>query len=42
MMHDGGWLGMGGMGLYWQVPVLILAVVMVAWMYSRGRSRHGR
>ena len=42
MMHDGTWFGMGGMGLYWSVPVLILVVVMVAWMFSRRRTRDGR
>ena len=42
MMHDGGWFGMGGGGRYWQLPVLILVIVMVAWMFSRGRSRRGR
>lgn len=42
MMHDGGWFGMGGMGLYWSVPILILVVVMVAWMFSRRRSGGGR
>lgn len=42
MMHDGGWFGMGGMGLYWSVPVLILVVVMVAWMFARRRSGNGR
>jgi cytochrome c-type biogenesis protein CcmH/NrfF len=38
MMHDGDWFGMGGMGLYWQIPVLILVVVMVVWMFARRRS----
>jgi len=42
MMHDGGWLGMGGMGFYWLLPVLIGLVVIVAWMYSRRRSGGGR
>lgn len=42
MMHDGGWFGMGGMGFYWSLPVLILVVVMVAWMFSRRRSGSGR
>lgn len=41
-MHDGGWFAMGGMGLYWAVPVLILVVVMVVWMFSRRRSEGGR
>jgi len=42
MMRDAGWFGMGGMGLYWSVPVLILVVVMVAWMFSRRRSGGSR
>ena len=42
MMHDGGWFGMGGMGLWWSVPILILVVVMAAWMFSRRRSGGGR
>ncbi|HVS16154.1 MAG TPA: hypothetical protein VMV46_19730 [Thermoanaerobaculia bacterium] len=37
MMHDGGWFGMSGMGLYWLLPVLIVVVVMAAWMLSRRR-----
>jgi len=41
MMHHGGWLGMGGMGLYWQLPVLILVVVALVWAFSRRRSRDG-
>ncbi len=41
MMHDGGWFGMGGMGLWWSVPILIL-VVMAAWMFSRRRSGGSR
>jgi hypothetical protein len=42
MMHDGGWFGMGGMGLYWQLPVLIVIVAMVAWLLARRRSAGGR
>ena len=42
MMNDGGWFGMGGMGLWWAVPILILVVVMVAWMFSGRRSGSGR
>ncbi len=42
MMHDGGWFGMGGMGLYWQLPVLILVVAVVAWFFFRRRPRMGR
>lgn len=42
MMHPGEWFGMGGMGLYWSVPVLILVVVMVAWMLFRRRAGGGR
>ncbi len=38
MMHDGGWFGMGGMGSYWQVPVLIVVLVAVAWLLARRRS----
>ena len=30
-MHGGGWFGMGGMWLYWQIPVLIVVVVIVAY-----------
>ena len=41
-MHDGGWFGMGGMGLYWLLPVLIVIVVLVAWTISRRRSGGGR
>jgi len=41
-MHDGGWFGMGGMGLYWQLPVLIAVVVIVAWLFASRRSRSGR
>ena len=40
MMHDGAWFGMGGG--YWVLPVLIVAIAMVAWMYSRRRSGSGR
>jgi hypothetical protein len=39
MMHDGGWLF--GMGLYWQLPILILAIVIVAWLFARRRSANG-
>jgi hypothetical protein len=42
MMHDGGWFGMGGMGLYWQLPIVILVVVIVAWLFARRRSADGR
>jgi len=42
MMHDGGWLGMGGMGYYWQVPVLIVIVALVVWLVVRRRSPRGR
>ena len=42
MMHDGGWLGMGGGGGYWVLPVLIVAIAMFAWTYSRRRSGSGR
>jgi hypothetical protein len=41
-MHDWGWFGMGGMGLYWQLPTLILVAVMVAWLFARRRSERGR
>ena len=40
-MHDGGWLGMGGMGSYWLVPVLIVVLVGFALLLVR-RSRDGR
>jgi len=39
MMHDGGWFGMGGTGLYWLVPVLIVVIVALAWGIGRRRSR---
>lgn len=41
MMHDG-WLGMGGMGYYWQVPVLIVIVALVVWMVVRRRAPGSR
>jgi hypothetical protein len=41
-MHDGGWFGMGGMGLYWLLPVLIVIGVLVAWAISRRRPGGGR
>jgi hypothetical protein len=40
-MHDGGWLGMGGMGSYWLVPALIVVLVIFALLLVR-RSREGR
>jgi hypothetical protein len=40
-MHDGGWFGMGGMGLYWQLPVLIVVVILVAWFLASRRGRPG-
>ncbi|MEO8586987.1 MAG: hypothetical protein ABI584_12565 [Acidobacteriota bacterium] len=40
-MHDGGWLGMGGMGSYWLVPVLLVVLVVFALLLFR-RSRDGR
>jgi hypothetical protein len=40
-MHDGGWLGMGGMGSYWLVPALIVVLVVLALLLVR-RSREGR
>jgi hypothetical protein len=42
MMHDGGWFGMGGIGLYWQVCILILVAGIVAWLFVRKRSAGGR
>jgi len=42
MMHDGGWFGMGGMGLYWQIPMLILVVGICVGLFARRRSRGGR
>jgi hypothetical protein len=42
MMHDGGWFGMGGMALYWQIPLLIVVLVILAWALARRRSRDGR
>jgi heme exporter protein D len=38
-MHHGGWFGMGGMGFYWQLPVLIVVVVLVAWFLASRRRR---
>jgi uncharacterized membrane protein len=38
-MHDGGWFGMGGMGLYWQIPVLIVVLVICVGLFARRRSR---
>ena len=40
-MHDGGWLGMGGMGSYWLVLALIVVLVVFALLLVR-RSRDGR
>lgn len=37
-MHDGGWMGMGGMGSYWLVPALIVVLVVFALLLVR-RSR---
>jgi len=37
-MHDGGWMGMGGMGSYWLVPALIVVLVAFAVLLVR-RSR---
>ena len=42
MMHDGGWFGMGGAGLYWQIPALIVVLVILAWFFTRRRPRDGR
>ena len=39
MMHDGGWFGMGGTGLYWLVAVLIVVIVALALGLGRRRSR---
>lgn len=42
-MHDGGWFGMGGMGFYGWVPILVVAVVLIlVWSLARRRSRGGR
>jgi hypothetical protein len=38
-MHDGGWLGMGGMGSYWLVPALIVVLVILGFALVRRRSR---
>ncbi len=35
-MHDGGWFGMG---LYWQIPLVIVVVGVLASLLFRGRSR---
>ena len=40
-MHDGGWMGMGGMGSYWLVPGLIVVLVGFALLLIR-RSRERR
>lgn len=42
MMHDGGWFGMGAMGSYWLIPVLVAVVVVLAWSLARRRSPNGR
>lgn len=42
MMHDGAWFGMGGMGLWWSIPFLIVVVVVAIWIFSRRRSGGGR
>jgi cytochrome c-type biogenesis protein CcmH/NrfF len=41
MMHDGGWFAMGGAGLYWQIPILMVVVVTVVWLVTRRRARDG-
>ena len=41
-MHNGGWFGMNGMGGGWEIPVLIVVIVVVAALYFvRNRSRNG-
>lgn len=40
-MHDGGWMGMGGMGSYWLIPALLVVLVVFALLAFR-RSRDGR
>jgi hypothetical protein len=40
-MHEGGWMGMGGMNSYWLVPVLIVVIAIFALALIR-RSRGGR
>ena len=40
-MHDGGWMGIGGMRSYWLVPALIVVLVVFAVLLVR-RSRGGR
>ncbi len=41
-MHDGGWFGMGGMGSYWLVPVLIVVLGILAWtIFARRRPGDG-
>lgn len=42
MMHDGGWFGMGGMGLYWLIPVLVVIVAALSWLLVKRRSRGDR
>lgn len=42
MMHDGGWFGMGGAGLYWLIPVLLVVLVILVWLVARRRSRDNR
>jgi len=43
MMHDPGWLGMGGMGYSWPLVVLIVGVVVIGvWLFTRARSRRSR
>jgi hypothetical protein len=31
---------MGGMGLYWQIPLLIVVLVILAWLITRRRARN--
>jgi len=38
-MHDGGWMGMGGMNSYWLVPALIVVLVILGFALVRRRSR---
>lgn len=39
MMHDGGWFGMGGMGYYGWIPVLVIVALILVWSVGRRRTR---
>jgi hypothetical protein len=41
-MHGSGWFGMGGMGLYWQIPLLVVVLVILVSAFARRRPRDDR